>query len=108
MRALPHMAVDRGSVGPVGLNRHDRKAMTLDQVTSYGGTGTIEFGSTMRRLTEQNDACAGEAIEGRTKGGVVQRRQGFGGGFGCICQWHNQRRVSKTHRKFPKEKGRSG
>lgn len=76
MGALPHMAVNRGRIGPVGLDRHDRKAVTFDQVTSNGGAGTIEFGSTVRSLTEQNDARASEAIEGRAKGGVVQRRQG--------------------------------
>ena len=42
-RPMAHIAIDGGRVWPIGFDRHDRKAVLLDQPASDRRTGAIEL-----------------------------------------------------------------
>ena len=77
--AVAHEAVEVGGVGPVGLQRHDPEAVPVDQASGDRRARPIEFRGSMRPFAEQHHPGVGEDIEGRAKGGVVERGKRPGG-----------------------------
>jgi hypothetical protein len=51
------------SVGPVGLHRHDAKAVLLDEFAGDRRPRLVEFGRAMRCLPQQHHSCLGERVE---------------------------------------------
>src|SRR5690349_16335043 len=75
---MADVAVDTGGVRPVGLDRDDGEAVTLDQATADGRAGAIKFGGAVARLAEQDQAGVGEALEQIGEGGIVDVGQRLG------------------------------
>jgi len=76
---VAHMPVDRGGIGPVGLDRDDREAMFLDQPPRDRGAGAVEFGRAMAGLAKQHHPRVGIAIEQAAEAGIVEAWQQLGG-----------------------------
>ena len=73
-RAVAHVAVDRGRVGPVGLDGDDGEAVLLDQPARDRRAGAVELRRAVARLAEQHDAAVGEAVEQLPERGIVEGR----------------------------------
>ena len=72
-RAMAHVVVDAGGVGPVGLDRDDGEAVPLDQPPGDRRARAVELRGAVRRLAEQHHLGVGVAVEQRREG-VVRRR----------------------------------
>ena len=79
-RPMADEAIDIGRVGPVGLDRDDVEAVSLDQPARDRGAGAVEFAGAVARLAEQDDPRLAEPVERAGEGGIVDRRQQLRGG----------------------------
>ena len=96
-RLVADVAVDRGGVGPVRLDRDDREAMLLDQPPRNRGARAVELRRTVARFAEQDDTGTGEPIERFAEGRVGGIRQRF-------RRFADARRQSIVHRQWSRTK----
>jgi len=60
-----HIAVDAVSVGPIGLDRHGRKTLLLDQPPGDPGALVVEVVRAVGCLAEQHEARSADQLEQR-------------------------------------------
>ena len=60
---MARIIVDPRGVGPISLDRDDRKPLMLDQAARDRRPRTVEFRRAVGRFAKQHDARVGEAIE---------------------------------------------
>ena len=84
---MANIAINAGRVGPVRLDRHNRKSMIFDQLPGDGRPCAVELGSTMRCFTEEHHLRVAIAVK---KLAEIRLAFRLGKQFGVLPQCGNQ------------------